>query len=58
MTESNKKTGPTLQDVLFVLEQDCLIDIRVRMAKVLLKDMIEAMPTDEDYMAALGPCGK
>ena len=58
MTESNKKPGPTLQDVLFVLEQDCLIDIRVRMAKMLLKDMIDAMPTDEDYLAALGPCGK
>ena len=31
----------TLKDVLFVLEQDSLIDIRVRMAKVLLQEMIK-----------------
>jgi hypothetical protein len=30
-----------LEDVLQVLEQDGPIDIRVRMAKVLLKEMIE-----------------
>lgn len=31
---------PTAQDVLNVLNQKTFIDIRVRMAKVLLKDMI------------------
>jgi hypothetical protein len=30
-----------LEDVLQVLEQDGPIDIRVRMAKVLLKEMVE-----------------
>jgi hypothetical protein len=53
------KKSVNLQDVLDVLEQNGPIDIRVRMAKILLKKMIEEkVPTDEDYMAALGPCGK
>jgi hypothetical protein len=31
----------TLQDVLHVLEQKSFIDIRVKMAKVLIKEMIK-----------------
>jgi len=31
----------TLEDVLHVLEQKDFIDVRVRMAKILLKEMIE-----------------
>lgn len=49
----------TLKDVLGVLNQDGPIDIRVRMAKILLKEMMaQEAPTDEDYLAAMGPCGK
>lgn len=37
----------TLEDVLFVLEQDANIDIRVRMAKVLLREMLQQEKENE-----------
>lgn len=53
------KKSVKMQDVLDVLNQNGPIDIRVRMAKILLKElMVQEAPTDEDYLAAMGPCGK
>lgn len=37
----------TLQDVLHVLEQKTFIDIRVRMAKILLKQIIQQEKANE-----------
>ena len=49
----------TLKDVLGVLNQDGPINIRVRMAEILLKElMVQNEPTDEDCLADMGPCGK